>query len=313
MKHCPEPSPREPAAKFVRRHPGLTSATSIGLIALVLMVGVTAAALAALGGMRGLMARFQRQAFEREFVEAQFLLNTAGPSDRHLAAGLSKARGLFDRLMLDESQARPAADWYRRLTNAEQRRVLEQTVELILLESRVRVRLASRFGTASDRQEALRQAIARLDLAQRIGDHVPAALYGQRARFHRALGENDLAARDQRLASTASPSTCQRLDSARHDPAGGRQRRRRRGRLRRTLRLDCTSFWAWFMLGHCHYARGGSLSPPATSRPAPSRGRNSPGSTSIAGWPWPGPGNWRPPAMPTTSPCGPTRHSPRRS
>ena len=93
MKHCPEPSPRERAAKFARRHPVLCSATSIALFSLVLILGLGTAAVAAFGGMQGLLARLQRQAFERDFIEAQFLLNTAGPSDRYLADGTRRRPG----------------------------------------------------------------------------------------------------------------------------------------------------------------------------------------------------------------------------
>ena len=256
MKYTPEPSVRERAAKFARRHRTLCSSTSIALISLAFILALGAAVAAVHGGMQGLMARFQRQAFERDFVEAQFLLNTAGASDRHLAAGLIKADELFTRLDLDEGRARPGADWFPRLTDAEQRRIREQAVELTILEARTRVLLASRRGTEADRQAAMKRAIARLDAAERVLDRAPSALFSERARYHAALGDGSLAENDRRRAALAQPQTCHDWTLlgttllAAGDPAAAEDA------LRHALRLDCTSFWAWFAMGHCHYAQG---------------------------------------------------------
>src|SRR5262249_54404395 len=148
-----------------------------------------------------------RQAFERGFTEAQFLLNTAGASDRHLTAGLFEARRLFDRLDLSEGRRDPAAEWFRFLTEAERRRLRQQVVELILLETGARARLAPRSGTEATRPAPPRHAVVRLDTAARLADHVPAALFSERANYHAALGEAALADRDRQLAALARPAT----------------------------------------------------------------------------------------------------------
>jgi tetratricopeptide (TPR) repeat protein len=256
MRHAPEPSLRERAAKFSRRHRALCSSTSIALISLVIIAALGGAAVAVHGGMQGLAARFRRQAFERDFTEAQFLLNTADASVRHLRAGLAKAGELLDRLPFDDGRPDPVAAWFRSLTQVEQRRLREEVVELTILEARALVRLASRRGGESDRTKALRRAIARLDRAERVADPTPAALFDERARYHAALGEARLALRDCRLAGLSPPSSSHDwtllgttlLSSG--DPAAAEEA------LRQALRLDCTSFWSWFMLGHCHYAQG---------------------------------------------------------
>jgi serine/threonine protein kinase/tetratricopeptide (TPR) repeat protein len=256
MKYAPEPSLRERVAKFSRRHRALCSSTSIALIGLTLILVMGAAAVAVYGGMQGLVARFQRQAFERDFVEAQFLLNTADASDRHLRAGLAKAVELLDRLPLADGRAAPDSAWFRSLTGGEQRRMRQELVELTILEARARVQLASRRGSDSDRLEAIKRAIARLDRVEPVADHAPAALFDERSRYHAALGNTALANRDRRLAALFRPSSCHDwtllgttlLSSG--DPAAAEQA------LRQALRLDCTSYWAWFMMGHCHFAQG---------------------------------------------------------
>jgi serine/threonine protein kinase/tetratricopeptide (TPR) repeat protein len=255
MKHAPEPSLRERAGKFVRRHRTLCSSTSILLFSLVLIVALGMGVAAVYSGMQGLAARFQRQAFERGFTEAQFLLNTAGASDRHLTAGLIEANRLFGRLELSEGRRDPAAEWFGFLTEAERRRLRQQVVELILLEAGARARLASRPGADSTRLAALRRAVAQLNTAASLADHVPAALFSERASYHAALGEAALADRDRQLAAHTRPATSHdwtllgKTLLGAGDPAAGEDA------LRQALRLECTSFWAWFMMGHCHYAQ----------------------------------------------------------
>lgn len=256
MKHAPEPSLRERARKFARRHQALCSSTSIAVIGLVFILALGAGASVVYSGMQGLVARFQRQAFDRDFTEAQFLLNTADASDRHLTLGLLAADRLLARLDLSGTRPGPLADWTRGLTDAEQLRLREQVVELVLLEARARVRLASRRGGESSRHAALRRAVSRLDLAERVAGRVPGALFGERARYHAALGDARLAERDRRLANITRPDTAHDWDLlgttllAAGDPAAAEDA------LRHALRLDSSSFWAWFMLGHCHFAQG---------------------------------------------------------
>jgi serine/threonine protein kinase/tetratricopeptide (TPR) repeat protein len=255
-KHAPEPSVRERATKFARRHQTLCSSTSIALISLAFILALGGAVAAVHGGMQGLMARFQRQAFERTFVDAQFLLNTAGASDQHLADGLARADDLFERLELDDGRATPTVAWFQRLTDAEQQRVREQLVELTILESRARVLLAKRRGTDADRQAAMRRAIARLDVAERVLDHAPAALYNERAQYHAALHDAALADRDCRQARLALPDTCHDWTLLGTTLLAAGESAAAEDTLRHALRLDVTSFWARFMMGHCHYGQG---------------------------------------------------------
>jgi eukaryotic-like serine/threonine-protein kinase len=255
MKHAPEPSVRERAGKFARRHKVFCSSTSIAVISLVFIIALATVTTVVYSGMQGLVARFQRQAFERSFTEAQFLLNTAGLSDRHLASGLNYSQRLLERLNLSADRDHPIG-WFRSLTSAEQQRTREQIVELIILEARARVLLASRRGTESDRRRAIQRAIVRLDLAERLADHAPAALFSERARYDAALGDVQRADHDRGLADLAQPASCHDWTLlgtsllAAGNPAAAEDA------FRHALRLDCTSFWAWFMMGHCHYAQG---------------------------------------------------------
>ncbi len=255
MLHTPEPSLRERFGKFSRRHPVLCSSTSIAMIAAMLILALGLGVAAVHSGMQGLVARFQRQTFEREFTEAQFLLNTAAGSDRHLDAGLTRVDTLLDRLELTDNRRDPGVAWFASLTAPVQDRLREQVADLMILEARARVLKASRGGTKARRKLALERAVARLDRAARLVAPIPAALYTDRARYLDELGEKELANLDRRRALEARPSgphdwtlLATSLLAA-GDPAGAEDA------ARRALRLDPTSFWAWFVMGHCHFAQ----------------------------------------------------------
>ena len=255
MKHGPEPSLRERAGKFARRHKALCSSTSIAIIAAAFIAALGGGVAAVHSGMQGLVARFQRQAFERDFTEAEFLLNTAGASDRHLAAGLIAARRLFERLELPAGGRDPDASWFRHLTSAERHRLREQIIELMLLEARARVLIASRQGRESGRLAAVRRAVTRLDRAEQLADRAPAALFSERAQYHSALGNDRFAERDRRLATLARPTTGHDWTLLGTTLLAGGDADAAEDALRRALRLDCSSFRAWFMMGHCHFAQ----------------------------------------------------------
>ena len=92
MKHCPEPSLRERLGKWARRHPGLTGSTTIALASVVLLGLLTASIMLVYDGLIDLSARMKLQAFDRGFIDSQFLLHVAGPNDEFLKQGMQKAR-----------------------------------------------------------------------------------------------------------------------------------------------------------------------------------------------------------------------------
>src|SRR5271166_2453479 len=95
MKHCPEPSLRERLGKWARRHPGLCGSTTIALVALVLLGLMTVSIMLVYDGMLDLAARMKLQAFDRGFIDSQFLLNVAGRNDEFLKKGMGTARKLL--------------------------------------------------------------------------------------------------------------------------------------------------------------------------------------------------------------------------
>jgi tetratricopeptide (TPR) repeat protein len=125
-----------------------------------------------------------------------------------------------------------------------------------LLEAQARVAAAQKHGSEDDRRRAIERAIARLNHVEILDPHVPAALFGERASYYAALGDKARAERDRQRAANAVTKSCHDwilLGTSRllqGDRMGAEEA------LRKALFIDVTSFWAWFMMGHCHYAQG---------------------------------------------------------
>jgi tetratricopeptide (TPR) repeat protein len=66
----------------------------------------------------------------------------------------------------------------------------------------------------------------------------------------------ELAEADRRRARETIPSTCHDLTLLGTDLLYARDLAKAEDALKQALRLDCTSLWAHFVLGHCHFARG---------------------------------------------------------
>ncbi len=255
MKHGPEPSFRERMGKFARRHPGLCGATSITLIALVLIAFLGATIVMGHRILQDIYARVQIRRFDRNFTEIQFLLNSASDSDENLKRGLAKASKELAHLEGETGLPPLTEGWPTRVTLVERRRLREQLVELIMLDARARVTRAKRHGSEDDRREAVEGAIRRLDDAETIDPAAPSALYAERARYYAALGLAEKADADRKRAAARVPTTCHDLTLAgttlfaAGDCAGAERA------LRQALQVEMTSFWTWYVLGHCHFAQ----------------------------------------------------------
>jgi serine/threonine protein kinase/tetratricopeptide (TPR) repeat protein len=256
MKFCPEPSFRERMGKWRRRHPALCGSTSIALASLVLITFLAGTVAFVYDKTQVLAARMSLRVFDHDFTETQFLLNTAIASKQHLERGLDKSSQALARLGMQSGRNPRWRAWQEHLTLEERRHLSEQVVELMMLDARARVAFVAERGTERDRARAIEQAIAALDRAEKIDVHPPSALYAERARYYGALGLADRSAADKRRAAATAPSTCHDLTLlgssllASGDHAGAEVA------LRQALHRDITSFWAWFLLGHCHFAQG---------------------------------------------------------
>jgi eukaryotic-like serine/threonine-protein kinase len=255
MKHAPEPSFRERIGKFAKRHPALCGTTSIALISILLIALLGVGVVRTFGALQDVYARLMVGQFDRKVTEIQFLLNTSVGSDLYHKRGLMMATEALGQLEGDTGSPPLTAGWPKRLTVTERRRLGEQFVELLMLEARARITVARRHGSERERRLEMERAIARLGVAERFNPEVPWALYQERAGYHTALGMAELAAADRRRAADRVPTTCHDLTLAGTTLLAQGDLGAAEEALRRALRQEITSFWTWYVLGHCHFAQ----------------------------------------------------------
>jgi tetratricopeptide (TPR) repeat protein len=269
MKHCPEPSLRERLGKWARRHPGLCGSTSIAIISVILLGLLGGLATFGYEALQGVAARVRLQELDRHCMESQFLLGLGTGHDDLKKQGVKLARATLEQVGIMERAAveRPrsgrgprrsgneGARWVDRLTPKEQQRVWRQVVDLMLLSARAGVDLA-RDGPEDERRQALERAVWELDRAERIQAPPPSALFGERARYHAALGNAEPAARDRARAARLAPTTSQDFAMLGKVLLANRAFGDAEAALREAIRRDVSSFWAWYYLGHCHYELG---------------------------------------------------------
>lgn len=256
MKHCPEPSIRERAHKWIRRHPSLSSASSVAILSILMLGSLAAGTYYAYETARNLAARLHTRTFDRDYTESQFLLGASGQDQTRVRRGLETANHTLAGLGLAVDGVPRGSSWLSRLEPDERERILGQAVELVLLEARARVRLAAQLGSEDDRRRALHRAIDRLNWAEHFHTPAPGALFAERARYLDALGDADTAASDHDRASNSRASTCHELTLLGESQLAAGDPRSAEDSLRRALALDVTSFWTWFVMGHCHFGQG---------------------------------------------------------
>ncbi len=260
LKYTSEPSLRERLAKWSRRNPRATGASTVGALALlvILMVGLSAWTLSEHLGAAS--ARLRLRAFEAQFDECQFLLNTASGPVEHLGRGIRLAEDAIAGagVPIDGGAGgRPGAGrWVESLVPEDRVAMRGNLSELILLVATARVVQAERSRSEEKRRKALEGSIARLDLAERLDPHPPRILFENRSRYYSALGEAAMAAADRKRRDATPVATGRDfylqgtalLAQGHPDQA--------EPPLLKSVGLEPRRFWAWFALGLCHYDQG---------------------------------------------------------
>jgi serine/threonine protein kinase/tetratricopeptide (TPR) repeat protein len=258
LRHAPELSSRERAAKWRRRHPRLTAGAAVASVAAtallaagLLLAGVWGRLADTGGRLAEAQARERMRRYEDGTVRALCLVNTQSDLQDHLARGQSvceETLGLYG--VLDGPGWREPDDWAL-LGGGDRRRLAEDTRELLLLLAGAKVRLG---GGA---RGAVREALGLADRAAEVPG-LPAcrAVWEDRAGYRAALGDAAGAAAD-RAAAGATPAagardhyllamTCAREgrlpEAVRH--------------LDEAVRLNPRHYWSWLQRGLVRQAQG---------------------------------------------------------
>jgi serine/threonine protein kinase/Flp pilus assembly protein TadD len=254
LKYAPEPSGRERVRKFLRRHPSLTSSTSIAVVA-VAMVFLLGSALAVraqrLAGLEALESLHQ---FQEEMRTAQFLLTTRRADAEQLDAGIRTARGALDRYQAIDNPAWQNLPAVQRLPEGERARLREEVPEGLLLLAQATSAQAIGAADRPKQEDQFRLALHLNERAEACtgSDQVSRALLLQRADLVGLLGRDPDA---QRLREEASrvplrTPTDYYLLATEHVSHG--RFREAVPLLQEATEQDPQHFGAWFALGNCH-------------------------------------------------------------
>ncbi|HYH64560.1 MAG TPA: protein kinase [Urbifossiella sp.] len=256
LLHAPNPSARERAAKWARRHPRLASSGSVAAAAAVLLAAAGGAAAFAWDRGQTLHARVALGDHRADFAGAQLFLDDRTQSRPRLDEAASRLRAVLARYGVPEEGGDgwlAGAD-ARRLPDPDRARLRGDVGETLYLLAEVEYQHARAADAAAraahlDRADRLNAAAAGL-----AGDRIPRAAGEQRAAVADLRGDAPAAAA-LRTEAAGAPA-----DSARDQYLAGaalvRQGRFRDGLppLRRSTYLDPGNLSAWFVRGTAHAA-----------------------------------------------------------
>jgi serine/threonine protein kinase/Flp pilus assembly protein TadD len=245
LLHTREPSWRERAAKWMRRHPRLASSGTVAAVAAVLLLLGVVGWEARGRHVEQLEAADGLARFRAEAREAKLLLSARTTDRTQEQEGLQLARQALQRYRpLDDPawRQRPA---FRALPEEERNKLPGDLGDLLLLLAQS----AGRAGGEAGLEEALWLNRAAEDCFG--ADAAPQALWAQRARLLEGLRQADEARRAQERADRTPPRDgWDHYLQARDLADRGRVHEALDG-LRRATRQDPANAAAWRLMGNC--------------------------------------------------------------
>ncbi|WP_435011657.1 protein kinase domain-containing protein [Tundrisphaera lichenicola] len=253
LRYASDPSARERLSKWARRHPTLSSTTSLIVMALLLFSSLGAAGLWMFRELERAKAIIQHAEFRATFDECHFLLNTTGGPPGQLDQGILLADRAIGGYIDYGPEGRIFLRLSRSLPLSERKDVREELSELIQLTVRARTLRFQQLPKQAGQTRILSEGVTWLDLAVEIDPRPSATLFEDRARLLENLGKADRASRDHSMAARIMPSDARdyyllgvsALASHHFDLA--------ELCLSRSIALDGRRFWSWFALGTCHF------------------------------------------------------------
>jgi eukaryotic-like serine/threonine-protein kinase len=261
LRYAPDPSVRERARKWVRRHPRLTSSTSVAAIAAVLLLALTGTGWAAWREYRADLEASQREQTRLTALDSagrlrqgrQVQLALTNYPDRATVAEVI-------RLSQDALRGYPVVDdpaWeesalVRPLLPDEKATLRKSLTDILATWADAEREWAAAEPDPAARREHLTLAFALTERAEAVGGDGGRALIEQRARVAGLIG-SDVAADLARRAAAMAPRTANDHFALARDLLRKHEIKKAVPHLAEATRLDPRHFWAWFFLGNCRY------------------------------------------------------------
>jgi serine/threonine protein kinase/Flp pilus assembly protein TadD len=253
LRYAPEPSLRERARKWQRRHPRLASLTTVAVLAGIAIAGLASIVLIRGQRLAEVEARESLRSFLKEEKTVQYLLTARTNDTAELDKGIALGRDLlssYDVLDNPEWQKQPAV---RNLSAPDQAALRRNAAELLMFLARgMSLQALSQTGLAQ--KELIARALELNHQAETCCDQMASsrALWAQRAELTAQLGRNR-EAKELEAKAGALPlvtSADHYLVAVEHVAKGRIQQAL--PLLKKAAEQDPQDFWAWFLRGVCH-------------------------------------------------------------
>src|SRR5262249_44116339 len=156
---APEPSWRERAHKWLRRHPRLTSTTTVAVTAGVLLLCATTTAVVVSRRSADLEARDSLHRFHAGMKAARFPLHPRATARQHLEEGIARCRRALDLYRVVDNPSWQDRAVVRRLPAAEQEQLRGEVGDLLLLLAQATVLQTPGAGEVGPQEERVRSAL----------------------------------------------------------------------------------------------------------------------------------------------------------
>jgi serine/threonine protein kinase/Tfp pilus assembly protein PilF len=251
LRHARERSAIERARKWVRRHPRLTSSSSVGAMLAVVLGLVVSGFHMREEQLARLEAQETLAQFRAEARTVQFLLYSRHADRAQLSEGMDHCKAALAHFAILDHADWLAAPAVHNLPADEQANLRAEAGEILFLLARATALEAQ----ASGRSERFAEADRINRAAERAfgTENAPRALWEQRAEIARLRGDAEAAARArQEAAAVPLRSTRDRYLVA-HQEASGGSLKLALEMLEEVTQEDPAYFSAWFVRGKCAY------------------------------------------------------------
>ena len=260
LKHAPEPSYRERLGKWVRRHPRLTSTTTVGVLSACLLAAVILGFLIRQHKLGQLEAADSFHRLTGEVAQAEFLLGSRDADSHQLDEGVALCQGVLGRYRILDDPSWPARPLAGLLPDADRDRLRHEVGDLLLLYARA---VTWRAESTADPERRAKQIRFAFRLSTQAGscfrdEEAPRALWLQRANLSRLAGRDDEARSLRERAEGIPLRTPRDRFWFVTDGLGRGERQNVLPTVQETTRLEPRNFTNWLLLGNC-YAHLGQL------------------------------------------------------
>jgi serine/threonine protein kinase/tetratricopeptide (TPR) repeat protein len=252
LRHAPEPSFRERLAKWIRRHPRLSSGASVASISLAAIGFLTALSMVGWHYRSQMLARQSFQSFHGHMERAQLEMYSPRPDSSQLERAVNECQQAMLPYLLPVDAHWTQASLVQSLPPEMQQQLREEMGELLYLAAEARWRLSGRDSAEASKKLRLALECNGLAIECYGSGQIPSVIWQQRAMLLEQAVDPQ-GARESRARAQAAP-----LATAR-DYFLQAQADFHTGAIRKAVplvdqatQMNPRDFFAWFIKGECH-------------------------------------------------------------